>query len=93
MTQCSITADGCLRSRKEQQGPGQPGGWPPRGSGGERADRLQHILLSEHVPFSVGSVEIEPAEPEVTGVDLFKQLLEEAEAARGKKREREDEDE
>ena len=57
------------------------------------ADRLQHILLSEHVPFSAGSVEIEPAEPEVTGVDLFKQLLEEAEAARGKKREREDEDE
>lgn len=54
------------------------------------ADRLQHILLSEPVPFAVGSGEIEPLEPEVTGVELFQKLLDEEKEARGKKREREE---
>lgn len=54
------------------------------------ADRLQHILLSEHVPFSTESQALDgtAAEPEVTGVDMFKEFLE-AETARGTKRDRE----
>jgi len=50
------------------------------------ADRLQHIQLSEPVPFAVGSHELEgeAPEPEVSGVDLFKQLLDGEKAARAK---------
>jgi hypothetical protein len=56
------------------------------------ADRLQHILLSEPLPFHVGShdMEGEPAQPELTGVDLFNQLLEAEKAS--KKRPREEEE-
>jgi hypothetical protein len=59
------------------------------------ADRLQHILLSDPIPFSAGSHEgaAAAAEPEVTGVDLFNQLLdEEKKAMAGKKRARDGEE-
>ena len=54
------------------------------------ADRLQHIQLSQKEPFHPESHALEEAaaEPEVTGVDLFQKLLEEA--LTGKKREREE---
>jgi hypothetical protein len=60
------------------------------------ADRLQHILLSEPLPFHVGSHDIEEGEavPELTGVELFNQLLDQEKAdvakAAGKKRAREE---
>jgi hypothetical protein len=59
------------------------------------ADRLQHILLSEPVPFNAGShdLEEEPEVPEPTGAELFQKLLDEEKDRRaaGKKRAREDE--
>jgi len=59
------------------------------------ADRLQHILLSEPVPFNVGShdLEEEPEVPEPTGAELFQKLLDEEKDRRaaGKKRARDDE--
>lgn len=57
------------------------------------ADRLQHILLSEHVPFAAESHALDdsaPEEPVVTGVDLFKQFLEGETDERKRKRTRED---
>jgi hypothetical protein len=59
------------------------------------ADRLQHILLSEHVPFSVESQMLDgaaaPVEPELSGLELFKKYLED-EKVTGKKRDRDEED-
>jgi hypothetical protein len=55
------------------------------------ADRLQHILLSEHVPFQAETQMVDEgaaAEPQLTGVELFKKFLED-EKVTGKKRERE----
>lgn len=55
------------------------------------ADRLQHILLSEHVPFQAETQMLDEgaaAEPQLTGVELFKKFLED-EKVTGKKRERE----
>jgi hypothetical protein len=64
------------------------------------ADRLQHILLSEPLPFHVGSHDLEEGAevaPELTGVELFNQLLDQEKAAAskaaGKKRAREEQDE
>jgi hypothetical protein len=59
------------------------------------ADRLQHILLSEHVPFSVESQMLDgaaaPVEPELSGLELFKKYLED-EKVTGKKRDRDEEE-